>query len=63
MNIHDLARRLVAQSLAPLSLHEAYSRLSRRRRRKSTYGRTAVQSGAFTNIERPANYRPPYNDL
>lgn len=36
MNIHDRARRLVAQSKGPMTLSEAYAALARRRVRKQT---------------------------
>ena len=58
MNIHETARRISRSLSIPLT--EAYSRLSKRRRRN--YGRTTIQPGAFSNIERPANYRLPYAD-
>lgn len=57
MNIHDTARKLSRQ--LSISIETAYSRLAKRRKH---YGKTTVTPGAFANVERPANYRSPYND-
>ena len=57
MNIHDTARKLAATLSIPVTT--AYSRLAKRRKH---YGKTTVVPGAFSNVERPANYRLPYND-
>ncbi len=60
-NIHDRARRIVAQSPRPMTMSDAYAQLSRRRK---NYGRTTVRPDpALAAVESPPRkLRLPYAD-
>lgn len=65
-DVHEMARRMVAQAPRPMTLSEAYAELGRRgaERRRMRYGRTTIGPAdrqAFNSVETPAR-RLPYAD-